>query len=955
MSHSHIVIRGARQHNLKNVDVSIPRDKLVVFTGVSGSGKSSLAFDTIFAEGQRRYVESLSAYARQFLGQLEKPDVDSLEGLSPSIAIDQHTSGHNPRSTVGTITEIYDFIRLAYARIGHPHCPICGRPLRKYTVQEIVDALGGFADGARLLILGPINAEGAKDGLAALETARKSGFVRARIDGVVHDLGDQLTFTRGKPHDIEIVVDRVVVRSGIEAAEQRSRLADSVEQALKIGSGTMRVAVIGGGELRFSEQYVCDMGHFTVPPLEPASFSFNSPRGACPACGGLGVRLEMDQLLVLPRTAQSINAGAVAPWHYLGFKESYYGAMLVAAAEHFGIDPNRPLDDATDEQLTWLLWGRGGERIQVRYRGRGGRTRQFTVAFDGVLPLLERHYRETTSDATRAGLEQYMASLPCLTCGGARLRPEALAVTVGELNIAQVSALPTDKAVRFFLGLLGDGDGTSPLSERDLYVGSRVLREIVDRLSFLEHVGLPYLSLDRSASTLSGGESQRIRLATHIGSSLVGVLYVLDEPSVGLHQRDNLRLIATFERLRDRGNTVLVVEHDDEAIRAADFIVDIGPGPGTEGGTVVVAGTLAEVMACPQSVTGQFLSGRRAIAVPSKRRTGRGEALTIVGAREHNLKNLQITLPLGCLVAVTGVSGSGKSTLIDDILTRALAQHLHHARVRPGTHDRIEGVDYLDKLIAIDQSPIGRTPRSNPATYTGAFGPLRELFSKAPEARLRGYGPGRFSFNVKGGRCEACHGEGVIQVEMQFLPDIYVPCEVCKGKRFNREALEITVKGLSIADVLDLTVGQALEIFANVPALKSRLGSLASVGLGYVRLGQSATTLSGGEAQRVKLSAELARKATGRTLYVLDEPTSGLHPSDVDLLLHVLQRLVDAGNTVIVVEHNLDVIKVADWVIDLGPSGGEAGGYVVAQGTPEQVSAVESSFTGCYLRKVLSP
>ncbi|HEX2034608.1 MAG TPA: excinuclease ABC subunit UvrA [Chloroflexota bacterium] len=945
MPQDKIVVHGAREHNLKNVDVEIPRDQLVVLTGISGSGKSTLAFDTIFAEGQRRYVESLSAYARQFLGQMEKPDVDYIEGLSPAISIDQKGVSRNPRSTVGTVTEIYDYLRLLYARIGIPHCPICGRRVTAQTVSQMVDTLLQLPPGTRFIILAPVVRGRKGEYRHVFEDARKAGYARVRVDGTIYPIDEAPELDKYKLHDIEVVVDRLVA-----GPELGNRLADSLETALSLGGGLVLVNQVDRGEdLLFSEQLSCPVHpEISMEQIEPRTFSFNSPRGACPACTGLGTTLEIDPDLVIPNRHLSIEDGAIVPWPVT--RDGYYGGLLESVARAYGFSLSDPVEQLSEEQLHVLLYGSGKSRIPLRFHNRHrGRDLEYRTVFEGVVPNLQRRYRETESAQVKEELERYMMNRPCPECGGARLKPTSLAVTVAELNIAQLAGLSVERAVQFFSSL------EPKLSEREQLIAHQILKEIRARLGFLANVGLGYLTLDRAAGTLSGGEAQRIRLATQIGSGLMGVLYILDEPSIGLHQRDNGRLIETLLRLRDLGNTLLVVEHDEETIRAADYVVDIGPGAGEHGGRIVAAGPLAKVMATPGSLTGQYLSGRRQIPIPPRRRPGNGLALRIVGARANNLKDVDVRLPLGMFVGITGVSGSGKSTLITDILYRRLAQELHRAHERPGAHERVEGMEHLDKVIDVDQSPIGRTPRSNPATYTGLFTPIRETMAKVPEARIRGYKAGRFSFNVKGGRCEACQGEGIIQIEMHFLPDVFVPCEVCKGKRYNREALEITYKGKSIADILDLTVDEAVEFFANIPAIRNKLKTLQDVGLGYIRLGQPATTLSGGEAQRVKLATELSRRATGRTLYLLDEPTTGLHFADVEKLLGVLQRLVDGGNTVVVIEHNLDVIKSCDWLIDLGPEGGDAGGEIVAEGPPEAVAADPRSHTGRYLAPLLTP
>ncbi len=941
MTTDKIVIEGARQHNLKNVNLEIPRDKLVVLTGLSGSGKSSLAFDTIYAEGQRRYVESLSAYARQFLGQMDKPEVDFISGLSPAISIDQKTTSRNPRSTVGTVTEIYDYLRLLFARIGHPHCPRCGRPIAQQTVEQIVDQLLSLPDKTRIQVLAPI-ARGRKgEYKKVLEALRKDGYVRARIDGEVHELSETVDLDKNKKHSIEIIIDRLVIRSGIE-----TRLADSVETALKLAQGIVVIDVVdgekGGTDLLFSEKFACVECGVSFEELSPRMFSFNSPYGACPTCSGLGEKMEFDPELVLDLDL-SIAQGAIRPW--ADTSSQWYLNMLRAFAKKWGIAVNRPLREADPRTIEVLMSGSGRETVVFEYQNREGHTRTHETVFEGVIPFLERRYRESTSDYVRGEIEKYMSSRPCPDCRGARLRPESLAVTVGGRSIIDITRLSVLEAQQFFTDLR--------LTEREEFIAHQVLKEIRARLGFLVNVGLDYLTLDRAAGSLSGGEAQRIRLATQIGSSLVGVLYILDEPSIGLHQRDNHRLLETLKGLRDLGNTVIVVEHDEDTIRAADYIVDIGPGAGTHGGEIVAAGTLDEILNNPRSITGDYLCGRRKIPAPEVRRHPNGNWLEIIGAREHNLKNIDVRIPLGVFVCVTGVSGSGKSTLINEILERRLAHELNRAAVKPGDHDRVLGVNHLDKVINVDQSPIGRTPRSNPATYTGVFDLIREVFAAVPEARARGYAPGRFSFNVKGGRCEACHGDGIIKIEMHFLPDVYVPCEICKGRRYNRETLEIKYKGKTIADVLDMRVEEAREFFENIPRIQRKMQTLYEVGLGYIKLGQPATELSGGEAQRVKLATELSRRSNGKTLYILDEPTTGLHIADIHKLLDVLGQLVDAGDTVLVIEHNLDVIKTADYIVDLGPEGGGRGGEVVACGTPEEVAMVAASYTGQFLRPIL--
>lgn len=937
MSKEKIIVKGARAHNLKNIDVEIPRDRLVVITGLSGSGKSSLAFDTIYAEGQRRYVESLSAYARQFLGQMNKPDVDYIEGLSPAIAIDQKTASHNPRSTVGTVTEIYDYLRLLFARIGQAHCPQCGQPIAPQTVSQMVDRLLTYPEDTRVQILAPVVRGRKGEYKNLLEEIRKNGYVRVRIDGELRETSEEIKLDKNKKHTIEVVVDRLKIRPGIAR-----RLADSLETALKLADDVALVEIVGQAELLFSAKFACPDCGISLPEIAPRLFSFNSPYGACPACTGLGTSMEVDPELVIPDPNLTLREGAIAPWSR---GNNGYLQMLEALADRYGFSLDVPVRDLKPEHLQIILYGTGRDRVRFHYNNRFGDRRSYEAPFEGVIPNLERRYQETQSEWSRAEIEEFMSKKPCPACQGTRLRPEALAVKVGGKNIYQVTNLSVAEAQAFFTKL--------ELTERERIIARQILKEIRARLQFLIDVGLDYLTLDRPASTLSGGEAQRIRLATQIGSQLVGVLYILDEPSIGLHQRDNARLVATLKHLRDLGNTVIVVEHDEETIREADYIIDIGPGAGAQGGQVVVAGTVSEIMACPQSLTGQYLSGRRRIPVPVVRRKPTDKWLEILGASEHNLKNIDVRFPLGTFICVTGVSGSGKSTLVNEILYAALAQKLNGARTTPGRFRELRGIEHLDKVIAVDQSPIGRTPRSNPATYTGAMDDIRSLFAATPEARARGYKPGRFSFNVKGGRCEACSGDGIIKIEMHFLPDVYIPCEVCKGKRYNRETLEVKYKGKSIAEVLDMTVDEAVEFFSAIPRLHRRLVTLQDVGLGYIKLGQPATTLSGGEAQRVKLATELARRSNGRTMYILDEPTTGLHMADVHRLLVVLHRLVDAGNTVVVIEHNLDVIKSADYIIDLGPEGGDRGGQVVATGTPEEICQVAASYTGQYLKPVL--
>ncbi len=935
-----IIVKGAREHNLKNIDVVIPRDKLVVITGVSGSGKSSLAFDTIYAEGQRRYVESLSAYARQFLGRMEKPEVDYIEGLSPAISIDQKGPSKNPRSTTGTITEVYDYLRLLFARVGHPHCPKCGREIASQTVQQIVDAIQGITEGSQIMIMAPLVRDRKGEYQAVFADLRKAGYVRVRVDGRIHDLSEEVQLDKYKKHSIEVVVDRLVVgKSG-----DRKRIADSVETALKLGAGVVLVSVVDGEELMFSEHFACVYCGISLGEIAPRTFSFNSPHGACPACTGLGFKQEIDPNLVLNRDL-SIRQGAIRPWQF----HTWYLYKVESLARANGFSLDTPLRELSEEQINLLLYGEGGE---ARVYRRFGKVRWYFEGFEGIIPTMERHYRETESENSRANIERYMVLKPCAVCQGKRLKPESLAVTIGDKNIVDVSAMSVSQALEWVAKLGGDGN-RAILTEREQMIAHQILKEIQARLGFLKDVGLDYLTLDRPAATLSGGEGQRIRLATQIGSGLMGVLYICDEPTVGLHPADGARLIKTLKRLRDLGNTILVVEHDEGMMRAADYIIDMGPGAGEHGGEIVATGTLSDIMKAKESITGQYLSGIKQIPLPHKRRPGSGEEIIVKGARQNNLKNIDVHIPLGKFVCVTGVSGSGKSTLINEILYKKLAQILYRSREIPGDCDGIVGIEHIDKVVNIDQSPIGRTPRSNPATYTGTFTPIRELFATVPEARMMGYAPGRFSFNVKGGRCEACGGEGFIQIEMQFLPDVTVPCEVCHGKRYNREALEIKFRGKNIAEVLDMTVEQALSFFEHFPKVKTKLETLRDVGLGYIRLGQPAPTLSGGEAQRVKLATELSKRSTGRTLYILDEPTTGLSFDDVAALLRVLQRLVDLGNTVIVIEHHLDVIKNADYIIDLGPGAGDKGGYVIATGTPEEVAQKEYSATGQYLNRLL--
>ena len=935
-----IVVHGARANNLKNIDVELPRDKLVVMTGLSGSGKSSLAFDTIFADGQRRYMESLSSYARQFLGQMEKPDVDSIEGLSPAISIDQKTTSKNPRSTVGTVTEIYDYLRLLYARIGIPHCPVCGREIRQQSVDEIVDRILQLEEGTRIQLLAPIVRGKKGEHKKELENARKSGYVRVRVDGSQYDLSEEISLEKNKKHHIEIIVDRLVVKPTI-----RTRLTDSLETVLSLTGGLVMVDVIGREELLFSQSYACPEHGVSVEELTPRMFSFNNPFGACPRCTGLGMFQEVDPKLVVPNGDLSIRQGAIkAPgWNSLtdtSIAMMYYQAI----AEKYGISLDVPVKDLSQEQLHLFLYGTKGEPLLLHRETAGGKSEGYHAPFEGVIPNLERRFAEG-SEWSKDEISALMSDVSCPVCHGKRLKPEVLAVTVGGLNIMELTDLSVTNALEFFEKL--------QLTEREQLIGARIIKEIRERLGFLRNVGLEYLTLSRSAGTLSGGESQRIRLATQIGSYLMGVLYILDEPSIGLHQRDNDKLIATLKRLRDLGNTLIVVEHDDDTILAADYVVDIGPGAGVHGGNVVYAGDVQGLLACENSITGQYLSGRRQIPLPEKRRPGNGNYLTIRGAREHNLKNIQVQIPLGAFTCVTGVSGSGKSSLVNEILYKYLAAKLNRARTRYGDFDGMDGLEHLDKVIDIDQSPIGRTPRSNPATYTGVFTDIRELFAKTNDAKAKGYTAGRFSFNIKGGRCESCQGDGILRIEMHFLPDVYVPCEICKGKRYNRETLAVKYRDKSIYDVLEMTIDEAVVFFENMPKIARKLKTLQEVGLGYLKLGQSATTLSGGEAQRVKLATELSKRPTGKTIYILDEPTTGLHTADVHRLVDVLQRLTDAGNTVVVIEHNLNVIKMADWIIDLGPEGGDRGGTVVVSGTPEQVADCADSYTGQYLRPYL--
>ena len=936
-----IRIRGARENNLKNVDLTIPRDKLVVFTGLSGSGKSSLAFDTIFAEGQRRYVESLSSYARQFLGQMDKPDVDAIDGLSPAISIDQKTTSKNPRSTVGTVTEIYDYLRLLWARVGVPHCPKCGREIRRQTIDQIVDRVEALGAGTKFMVLSPVVRAKKGEHVKVLEDARKQGFARVRVDGILYDLTEEIQCEKNKKHNIELVVDRLVLKEGL-----RRRLTDSIETACSHSGGLVIIELPQTGEeLSFSQNYACEDCGVSLTELEPRMFSFNNPAGACPACTGLGFQLIADEDLVIPDKSKSILDGAIQASGWNSARtDSIFRMYFEALAQKYHFSLNVPVSQLPREIMDVILYGTRGEKLKMTYN-RGNGMGVLEQPFEGILNNISRRYRETQSDAARKELEECMASAPCPQCHGDRLSEIARAVTVGGIGIMDFCRMSIAKELEFMENLHLEGNMA--------VVAEQIVREIKSRLHFLSDVGLSYLTLSRAAATLSGGESQRIRLATQIGSSLMGVLYILDEPSIGLHQRDNDRLLATLKHLRDLGNTLIVVEHDEDTMRAADFIVDVGPGAGCHGGEIVAAGTLEDIIACPRSVTGQYLSGAKKIPVPTQRRKGNGQFLKIVGAAENNLKNIDVTIPLGAFVCVTGVSGSGKSSLVNEVLNKTLLGRLNHARTRPGACLRVEGIENLDKVIDIDQSPIGRTPRSNPATYTGLFNDIRDLFASTADAKMRGYGPGRFSFNVKGGRCEACCGDGLVKIEMHFLADVYVPCEVCKGARYNRETLEVLYKGKNISQVLDMTAEEAVDFFENLPKIRRKAQTLVEVGLGYVKLGQSSTTLSGGEAQRVKLATELARVSTGKTIYILDEPTTGLHAADVHKLIEVLQKLVDAGNTVLVIEHNLDVIKTADYLIDLGPEGGDQGGFVVASGTPEAVAAVPESYTGQYLKPYL--
>ncbi|MCJ8007680.1 excinuclease ABC subunit UvrA [Lederbergia wuyishanensis] len=937
MAQDKIIVQGARAHNLKNINVTIPRDKLVVLTGLSGSGKSSLAFDTIYAEGQRRYVESLSAYARQFLGQMDKPDVDAIEGLSPAISIDQKTTSRNPRSTVGTVTEIYDYLRLLYARVGRPICPVHGIEITSQTIEQMVDRIMIYPERTKLQVLAPIVSGRKGTHAKVFEDIKKQGFVRVRVDGEVYDLGDDIALEKNKKHSIEVIIDRIVVKAGVE-----TRLADSLETALGLGEGKVIIDVMGEEELLFSENHACPECGFSIEKLEPRMFSFNSPFGACPDCDGLGSKLEVDPDLIIPDWSRSLNEDAIAPWTPIS--SQYYPQLLAAICKHHRIKMDIPVQDLPKEDMQKILYGTG-DQIKFRYENDFGQVRETNIRFEGVIRNVERRFHETSSDYIREQMEKYMAQQPCPRCKGHRLKEESLAVKIEGRHISEITGLSVVEADQFFSRLT--------LSEKEMQIAKLILREIEERLGFLVNVGLDYLTLSRAAGTLSGGEAQRIRLATQIGSRLTGVLYILDEPSIGLHQRDNDRLISTLQNMRDIGNTLIVVEHDEDTMLAADYLIDIGPGAGVHGGEIVAAGTPDEVANNKASLTGQYLSGEKFIPLPTERRKPNGRYLEIKGAKENNLKNVNAKFPLGLFIAVTGVSGSGKSTLINEILHKSLAQKLHKAKAKPGAHKEIKGIEELEKVIDIDQSPIGRTPRSNPATYTGVFDDIRDVYASTNEAKVRGYKKGRFSFNVKGGRCEACRGDGIIKIEMHFLPDVYVPCEVCHGKRYNRETLEVKYKGKNIAEVLDMTIENGLEFFENIPKISRKLQTIVDVGLGYMKLGQPATTLSGGEAQRVKLASELHRRSNGRSLYILDEPTTGLHVDDIARLLTVLQRLVDNGDTVLVIEHNLDVIKTADYIVDLGPEGGDKGGTIIAKGTPEKVAESSESYTGRYLKPIL--
>ncbi|MED4037188.1 excinuclease ABC subunit UvrA [Niallia taxi] len=938
MAKDKLIVKGARAHNLKNIDITIPRDKLVVITGLSGSGKSSLAFDTIYAEGQRRYVESLSAYARQFLGQMDKPDVDSIEGLSPAISIDQKTTSRNPRSTVGTVTEIYDYLRLLYARIGRPVCPEHGVEITSQTIEQMVDRILEYPERTKIQVLAPVISGRKGAHVKVLEDIKKQGYVRVRIDGEMHELSDDIELEKNKKHSIEVVIDRLVVKEGIS-----QRLADSLESALQFGGGKVIIDVIGEEELLFSEHHACPICGFSIGELEPRLFSFNSPFGACPECDGLGTRLEVDIELVIPNPNLTLKENAIAPWESIS--SQYYPQLLESVCNHYGIDMNIPAKDIPKNMLDKILYGSGKEKIHFRYENDFGQVRENDIQFEGVVRNVERRYKETSSDFIREQMEKYMAQQDCPTCKGYRLKKEAQAVFVNGLHIGQVTEKSVIEGKKFFENLT--------LTQKEQQIANLILREISERLGFLNNVGLDYLTLSRAAGTLSGGEAQRIRLATQIGSRLTGVLYILDEPSIGLHQRDNDKLIDTLKHMRDIGNTLIVVEHDEDTMMEADYLIDVGPGAGVHGGEIISTGTPQEVMADDNSITGQYLSGKKFIPLPLERRKSDGREIEIIGANENNLKNVDVKIPLGVFTAVTGVSGSGKSTLVNEILHKSLAQKLNRAKAKPGEHKEIKGIEQLEKVIDIDQSPIGRTPRSNPATYTGVFDDIRDVYSTTNEAKVRGYKKGRFSFNVKGGRCEACRGDGIIKIEMHFLPDVYVPCEVCHGKRYNRETLEVQYKGKNISDVLDMTVEDAVSFFENIPKIHRKLQTIVDVGLGYIKLGQPATTLSGGEAQRVKLASELHKRSTGKTFYILDEPTTGLHVDDISRLLVVLQRLVDNGETVLVIEHNLDVIKATDFIIDLGPEGGDKGGTILGSGTPEEIAELKGSYTGKYLKPIL--
>lgn len=941
MAKNEIIIKGARANNLKNIDLTIPRDKLIVFTGLSGSGKSSLAFDTIYAEGQRRYVESLSSYARMFLGQMEKPDADSIEGLSPAISIDQKTTSNNPRSTVGTVTEIYDYLRLLFARVGIPHCPKCGKEIHKQTVDQIVDKILGLEDGTRIQLLAPVVRNRKGEHTKLLDDAKKSGYVRVRVDGIIYDLGEKIDVDKNKKHNIEIVVDRLVVKDGIE-----QRLSESIETVSALTGGIILVDIINGDEIVFSQNFACPDCGINIEEIEPPMFSFNNPSGACPDCMGLGVKMIIDEDIIVPNKNLSLKQGAINAmgWGNIASPESSSHSLITALMNIYDFDMDTPYKDLPKEARDAIMYGTQGKEIKVPYKV-AGKTKYYTFAFEGVITTMERRYKESTSESAKEEYESYMTSVSCPTCKGRRLRPELLAVTVGGKNIAEVTEMSIKDLQKFFANI--------EWTETQKAIGQQIFKEINARVGFLIDVGLDYLTLARTAGTLSGGEAQRIRLATQIGSGLVGVLYILDEPSIGLHQRDNDKLIATLKHLRDLGNTLIVVEHDEDTMKASDFIVDIGPYAGDYGGEVIFAGKYNDILNCEKSITGAFLSGREKISVPEIRRKGNGNFLSIKGAKENNLKNVNVDIPLGCFVCVTGVSGSGKSSLINEVLYKTLARDLNRAKLKPGKFDEIYGLENLDKVIDIDQSPIGKTPRSNPATYTGLFDLIRDLYAQLPESKIRGFSKGRFSFNVKGGRCEACKGDGILKIEMHFLPDVYVPCEVCGGKRYNRETLEVKYKGKNISDVLDMTIDEACVFFENIPRIKNKLDTLKAVGLGYVKLGQSSTTLSGGEAQRVKLATELSKRSTGKTIYVLDEPTTGLHSYDVRRLINIMQQLTEGGNTVVVIEHNLDVIKTADYIIDLGPEGGNGGGTIVATGTPEDIVKIEQSYTGKYLKGML--